>query len=450
LFSGVFWGSQDVFLPDLDRIEVISGPAGVTWGANAVNGVINITTKSARETQGSLTYGGVGNELIYTAGIRYGGRLAPETYYRVYAKSQKFDDTLAANGSDPGMDEWDFTQAGFRMDGGDETSETSWTLQGDGYRGNYDGPGLAGGSSLTEGANVIARWARQFSNESSLILRGFHDYTRRDEPGIFGETLRTTEFELQHRFSLGARHDLVWGANYRFLNESVDNWEGVLAFLPPKVNLHVAGIYAQDEMDLIADRVRLFTGVRFEHNSYTGWEVQPNVRISWAVQPQHTLWAAISRATRTPSRIDGDFRVPSDEPFVLISDPNFQSETLVAYETGWRGQFSEGLAASATVYYHDYDQLRSVEPGAPLLITNGLKGNSYGAEYFLDWQVADWWRFRFGGFLLHEETSFRPGGADIEGGLGEASNPEYQVLVRSGFHSQGCIQHRHRFICDNQ
>jgi iron complex outermembrane receptor protein len=226
LFSGVFWGSQDVFLPDLDRIEVISGPAGVTWGANAVNGVINITTKSARETQGSLTYGGVGNELIYTAGIRYGGRLAPETYYRVYAKSQKFDDTLAANGSDPGMDEWDFTQAGFRMDGGDETSETSWTLQGDGYRGNYDGPGLAGGSSLTEGANVIARWARQFSNESSLILRGFHDYTRRDEPGIFGETLRTTEFELQHRFSLGARHDLVWGANYRFLNESVDNWEG--------------------------------------------------------------------------------------------------------------------------------------------------------------------------------------------------------------------------------
>jgi iron complex outermembrane receptor protein len=364
--------------------------------------------------------------------VRYGGRLGPETFYRVYAKYRSFDDTLAANGIDSGMDEWDFTQTGFRIDGGAGDAESEWTLQGDAYRGHYDDPDQGGRSSMNEGANLLARWTRHYSDRSNLVLRLYHDYTRRDGPGIIGETLRSTDFELQHRLPLGARHDLVWGANYRFLNESVRNSE-VLAFLPPKVNLHVGGIFAQDEMDLIADRVRLFSGVRFEHNSYSGWEVQPNVRIAWAVQPEHTFWGAVSRATRAPSRVDGDLVVPSVEPFVLMSDPDFRSETLLAYEVGWRGQLADGLAASITGYYHDYDHLRSIEPGTPLLISNGLKGHGYGAEFFLDWQVADWWRLRFGGFSKREETSFRPGGADIEGGLGEASSPRYQLLVRSGF-----------------
>ncbi len=429
LFSGVFWDSQDVFLPDLDRIEVISGPAGVSWGANAVNGVINITTKSARDTQGGLAYAGLGSELEANVGLRYGGRIGRGDYYRVYAKHRSYDDSFAANSAD--RDAWEFTQGGFRIDGGNERAALEWTIQGDAYSGTYHTPTTS--RARNEGANLLARWTAHLTGESQVALRIYHDYTLRRVPDVYQEYLRTTDVEFQHQLRPRHGHQVVWGANYRYLNEEAHIDTDTFAIVPTARDMRLGGVFVQDVIDLGPDVVRLTPGVRVEHNTFSGWEQLPSLRAAWQVAPEHTLWAAVSRATRTPSRIDTDLRIPAEPPYQIVGSANFHAEELTAYELGWRGQLARSLAGSLTASYHDYDYLRSLETGAPLRIANGLRGHSTGLEAFLDWQVADDWRLRIGGFVLDEGTKLRPGATDVEAGLGEASDPDYQILVRSAF-----------------
>lgn len=428
LFSGVFWDVQDVFVPDLERIEVISGPAGATWGSNAVNGVINILTKSAADTQGGVLYAGVGSELRHNVGGRYGGTWGDRGHYRVYGKHHRFDGTLSAAGVDDQTDAWEFTQAGFRLDWGD-TADGAFTLQGYGYAGRYNF--LPGTRARNDGANVLARWEKLDFAGTRTVARVYHDYTWRNLPGSIAEKLHTSEFDFQQTRALGTAHVLTWGGYYRHLRERVRNPPAGFAILPAALSLDLWSLYLEDTIVLQPDAWRLSAGARFEHNDYTGWEIQPSTRVAWQVQPHHTIWGAISRAARTPSRIDTDFFVPQVEPFLINGGPDFRSEILHAYELGWRGQLRTNLAATLTLYRHQYDHLRSVEPTTPVVVANGVVGRSYGAEFFLDWDVTPIWRLRLGGFRMVQRTRLAPGSADTEGGLGESSFPGYQWLLRS-------------------
>jgi iron complex outermembrane receptor protein len=442
LFAGVFWDVQDTLLEDVDRIEVISGPGGSLWGANAVNGVINIVTKGARDTQGLFVEGGGGNELRGFGGARYGGQITPDLHYRVYGKFFDRDETEFANGADA-TNQWYMGQGGFRLDW-DATTDNLLRLQGDLYDGRIDQPGPD--DIVVSGGNLLSRWTHTFSEESEIQLQLYYDQTRRRIPGTFSEDLTTYDLDGQHRFALG-RHAIVWGLGYRLIDDDVGNSSTNLAFLPAQKTFQIFSAFVQDEITLVEDRLRVTLGSKFEHNDYTGFEFQPGGRVAWTPTDQQTIWAAVSRAVRTPSRIDRHFFAPRDPPHtVLQGGPDFVSEELIAYELGYRIQPQPKLSVSAAVFYHDYDELRSAEPldpppaTTPLVIANGLKGESYGIELTTTYQVTDWWRLRAGYTFLEKNIFLKPGSRDINQGMGEGNDPEQQFLLRSSLEFPGHLE----------
>jgi iron complex outermembrane receptor protein len=426
LFSNVFWDSTDVFLPDLESIEVISGPSGSNWGSNAVNGVINVQSKSARETLGGLVQvsgGSNGSQLAVREGFRAG-----DGAVRIYAKRTDREATLSATGADDGQDAWHTTQAGFRGDWG-SAATGQLTVQGDWLSGVYDAkPSPA---IRNDGGNLLARWAQALSPDSEFWVRAYYDYVMRDSSGFLTETTRTRDVEFQHALKLTESQHFLWGANYRHINDNADDPVG-FAILPAHLGMNLYAIFAQHDVTWADDAFRLTTGLRFEHNDFTGWEYQPTVRLSWQM-PGHTVWIASARATRTPSRLDKDFFIPATPPYVIIGGPDFTSEILHSYELGWRGELARTAALTATLYYHGYDDLRTVEPTTPIVEANGAMGRSYGLELFLDYDVTPRWRLRFGGFVMNQENRLKPGSADTEHGWGEASFPGHQVFLRNTF-----------------
>ncbi len=424
LFAGVFWDVQDVLLEDIDRIEVISGPGGTLWGANAVNGVINVITKSAKETQGGLVLGGGGQELNGIAGVRYGGQLAPDVYYRVYGKYFDRDSTVFADGREA-TNAWFMGRGGFRLDW-EAPGENLLTFQGDYYQGGVAQPhaphlNLGGG-------DLIGRWTHRFSEESDLRVQMFYDHTHRRIPHTFAEDLDTYDLDAQHRFAVGERNRVVWGLGYRIFWDDVRNSPD-LAFLPPHLNRQVFSTFVQDTVELIEDTLNLTMGSKFEHNDYSGFELQPNARLAWLPASGQTVWAAVSRAVRTPSRIDRDLHVPGVPPYSVIQGGRgFESEKLIAYELGYRAQPATPLTVSLTGFYHDYDDVRSAEPVAPpepfpVRIGNGLRGETYGAELAADCLVTDWWRLRPGYTELQVHLRPKPDSRDVTNGSGESHDP---------------------------
>jgi len=434
LFSGVFWDVQDTLLEDVDRIEVISGPGATVWGANAVNGVINILTKSARDTQGFLLYGGGGTYERAFGGVRYGGQLGTNAYYRVYAKYFNRDETPLANGTD-GHDAWQMGQTGFRVDWYPGEAN-QLTFQGDGYDGAIDQ--LANGDIRVAGGNLLGRWSHTFSEESELKVQLYYDRTHRRVPQSYAEDLSTFDLDLQHRFPLGERQDIVWGFDYRLSDDLVANTPD-FAFLPAHRSFQLFSGFVQDEITLVRDRLRLTLGSKFEHNDFSGFEFQPSGRLSWTLTSRQTLWAAISRAVRTPSRIDQDFFVPATPPFALAGGPNFVSEELLAYELGYRVRPIDPLSFSLAAFYNDYDNLRTLEPGPPFTIGNGLEGKTYGAELTGSYQMTSWWRWQAGYTYLHEHFRLKPVSMDFNQGRGEGSDPENQFSVRSAVDLPGDV-----------
>ena len=442
LFAGVFWDVQDTLLEDLDRIEVISGPGATLWGANAVNGVINITTKQAKDTQGVLLLGGGGTELRDFGGARYGGALAPNLHFRVYGKYFDRDSTVFPTGQDAAND-WHLGQGGFRLDW-DASASTLLTLQGDLYDGRIAQPGT--NSDITvDGGNVIGRWSHTFAEDSDLKLQVYYDRTHRRIPDVFAEDLDTYDVDFQHRFPLGERHDLVWGLGYRLIEDDVSN-SPILAFLPARVSRQWFSGFMQDEITLVKDRLHLTLGTKIEHNDYTGVEVQPSARLAWRLSQQQTVWAATSRAVRTPSRIDRELFAPGRPPFTFLTGgPDFVSEELLAYELGYRIQPYQQISLSVAAFYNDYDNLRSVErvrPTAvfPLVIANGLKGESYGAELTADYRVTDWWRLRLGYTKLQIHLRAKPGSTDSSHGSNESHDPHHQLSLRSSLDLPGQVE----------
>jgi iron complex outermembrane recepter protein len=433
LFAGVFWDAQDVMLEDIDRIEVVSGPGGTLWGANAVNGVINVRTKSARATQGGLVTAGGGTGLRRAGAVRYGGEVGSRGHFRVYGKRTEREGSLLSGGSR--TDDWRATQGGFRFDW-DGPSATLLTVQGDLYENVIPG---VGGDAFLRGGNLLGRWSRTLANDSAVELQVYYDRVRRDLSGSYDDRLDTYDLDFQHQVRVGERHHVVWGAGYRWMNDHFTSRR--IALLPPRVTLEVYNAFLQDEIALVPDRLHLTLGAKVEHNEYTGGEFQPSARVAWTPDSRQTWWTSVSRAVRTPSRLDRDRFIPG----VIAGSPNFDSEELLAWEAGWRGQPHDRLSLALVGFHHDYDGIRSIEfapPGGPALreLRNQQTGRSYGIELSADLQVRDWWRIGAGVTEMRVEIRPEPGSADTSFGALESVDAHRHLSLRSSWNLPGNIE----------
>jgi iron complex outermembrane receptor protein len=425
LFSSVFWETQDVVLEDIERIEVISGPGATLWGANAVNGVINVITRTAKDTAGALV-SAVGGPRESNAAVRYGGQLGGDGHYRFYAKALNRDNTVLRNGSGV-ADAWSMGQLGFRMDWGG--SANNFTLQGDAYSGETQRNAL--GTPKMAGSNVLARWNRREEDGSQFRLQAYFDHTERDDPIQYRDETDIFDIEFQHGFGLTARQRLLWGGGYRRAHDHSES-HLLVALIPARRKLHWTNLFVQDEIAL-TDRVALTLGIKLEDNVYSGTEVLPNARLAWKPTPDQLLWGSISKAVRAPSRIDREFFLPGTAPFLIRGGPNFVSEVSRVVEAGYRAQPSSRVSYSVTAFYHLHDKLRGGEPapGGGFFVSNSNEGNTRGLEGWGSVQVTKTWRLS-GGFVQMQQGLRRsPGSLDPTGPSALGNDPERTRLLRS-------------------
>lgn len=419
-FGGVFWNVQDLPLDDIERIEVIRGPGAALWGANAVNGVINIISKNAKDTQGGLATVTYGTENQPVTTVRYGGQLATNLFYRVYVKYFNRDHFSTTTGQDAG-DGWDAVRSGFRMDWS-PTVENNFTLQGDYYTMNAGEmvdettltPPYANRMNLTDydtGENVLGRWTHKFSDTSQLNVQMYYDHSEQGDSSVVIKN-DTFDFDLQHRFGLGTRQDIVWGGGYRYLATQTSQ-DFYVALIPPDDYQQLLSAFVQNDITVVRDRLHLTVGSKFEQNDITGFDVQPSVRLAWTPTEHQTVWAAVSRAVRTPSNLERNIQLnyaasqPPVGPPVLVAfygNPNLESEVLTAYELGYRIKPIERLSFDLAVFYNDYDQLITPVQGTPYfeptptpghLVVPSVYQNSssvqqtYGGELLGEWSATD-------------------------------------------------------------
>jgi iron complex outermembrane receptor protein len=425
LFAGVFWDVQDTLIEDIDRIEVVSGPGATLWGANAVNGVINIITKPANETQGTLLTAAGGSLLNGLGAARYGTKLAENTYVRVYGKYFDRGNTVLPSGGDATND-WRMGQGGLRLDWLPPQGD-SFTLQADGYGGSFEQP--APGNTDVNGQNVLGRWRRPLAEGSDLTVQSYWDRTYRKTPQSFTEDLNTFDLDFQHRFPLGQRQEIIWGGGYRLMIDRVDNGPG-LAFRPEDQDLQLVSGFVQDEFILVPERLRFTLGTKLEHNDYSGFEVQPSGRMTWTPEEHQTVWGAISRAVRSPSRVDRDLFFPATPPYAIAGGKDFDSEKLIAYELGYRWRPVDRLTLSLASFFDDYDDIRSISTNT-FTIENANGAEIWGIEFSGGFEPLDWWRLRAGYTFLHKHTFISPGGSDINRGRAEGNDPEHQFVLQS-------------------
>lgn len=417
-FGGVVWGVQDLAIEDVERIEVIRGPGASLWGANAMNGVINIMTKSAKDTQGALVSveGGTMDQPATT--VRYGAQLATNLFCRVYGKFYNRDGLVTATGADA-PDRVMEGQGGFRLDW-EPVEENKLTLQGDLYHErnveNQDVVNLASLSTVNynqvnndSGGNVLGRWTHDFSESSSVTVQAYFDYLKQEQTGT-GEDSDTYDLDLQHRFALGSRNNVTWGLGYR--EEDDDFHSGPFAaWTAASAHNHLFSSFVQDEISLVPDRLKLTLGSKLEHNDYTGFEVEPSGRLAWTPTEHQTVWTAVSRAVRTPAWSDTHaavnvFLAPGAPPelFTTRGITGLKSEDVVAYELGYRLEVTKHWSLDIAGFYNQYGNLITPTAGTPTFVPgppayvqvpftyeNTEAGHSYGVETSARWDVTDRW-----------------------------------------------------------
>ncbi|MBU1138580.1 MAG: TonB-dependent receptor, partial [Proteobacteria bacterium] len=420
LFSGVFWDVQDVMLEDIDRIEVVRGPGGTLWGANAVNGVINIISKDSADTQGGLVSVQAETSASGEISTRYGGWLNDRVSYRLYGKY--FDRGNFETPSDEdAADNWHAARGGFRMDM-NLTASNKVTLQGDLYEGEsgesikyltpfppYENIDFT--DAPVSGGNMLGRWIRTFSKDSEITVQAYYDHIERNEIFV-DETVDTMDIDLQHRLDMVSGLEILWGMGYRYTKGNTAGKEaipGIYSYsLDPQIREdNLFSGFLQGRIPFAEDKGEITLGTKLEHNDYTGFEWQPSARAMWNLSADHSLWGAISRSVRTPSRIEHDadvtagaFLLSSQQEglltFVrLIGNEEAESETVFSYETGYRARLNDNIFIDLSMYYNKYENLINGLPmGAPfpeysstssrlilpIQIDNGMDGETYGAE----------------------------------------------------------------------
>jgi len=416
LFSGVNWDVQDVVLEDIDRIEVIKGPGASLWGANAVNGVINIITKKAQDTKGLYVSTSVGTYDKIITEARYGGNVGDNVHYRFYTKYLDRGSTQRTSG-ESSLDEWDMGRSGFRVDVDNflNRENNNFTVQGDVYLGlessNVEST-IPMASNIGDdeifGGNILTRWKHPASEKVDITVQSYYDRNERHST-IGGEIRNTFDIEVQSVVKMSEQNTFIVGGGYRFIEDTVSNGT-LLTILPLSREDHLYSLFFQDTYELIPDTLSITAGTKLELNDYTGVEYQPNVRMAWTPSKRSTFWGAISRAVQVPSRVDedGTFAAANLGATELRVVPNkdVDSEKLYAYELGYKSQVNDDLYFDISTFYHDYEDLRAGEvvssffDGGTLIIPtknyNTGYGESYGFEVSADWDVKKNWRLEAG------------------------------------------------------
>ena len=439
LFAGTFWETLDLPLEDIERIEVIRGPAGTIWGANAANGAIHILTKHAKDTQGNLVTTGGGTEERGFATVRHGGRIGENLHYRLYSKGFTRDNSFSLSGAN---DSWRMGTVGFRADWAIDTNNAV-TFQGQ-YYGGKAGQNTTFISPLNpetettriedanlSGGHALLRWQRTFDNQSSTTLQAYYDHSRRDELS-FRESRHTVDVDFQHRFQLTIpfHQDIVWGGGYRWTGDNM----GVnlpIFFNPVRRDLQTENVFAQTDIPLIKDKVKLTTGIKFLNHTYSSGNFLPNARLLWTPDSSQSVWASVTRSLRLPSRFerDGNQITKDGAEFIRrISNPLLTSETLWGYEIGYKRQLTTDLSVDIAGFFNDYSHSTSDSEIAPgiVQISDQRDTQIFGFEIFGEWRATS--KLRFIPSYSHLQVRNKvPEGHEAESG----EDPKHQFTLRS-------------------
>ncbi len=459
LFSGVYWDTQDMLLDDVDRIEVIRGPGSSLWGANAVNGIINIITKHSAATTGSLATAAVGSKDHGSFGVRYGGSLSQGSYYRAYAKYFNDEESADADGTASG-DYWKAVRAGFRADS-NLSNRDSLSFQADIYKGEAGEPLAL--PSLTapyvqnvidratmKGFNAVGRWQRRYSARSDFQLQAYYDHSVRENVRL-SEGLHTFDVDFQRRFIWRDNHEILWGLGFRITHDSIGD-SFFFSFDPARRTDKLYSGFVQDSISLVKNKLVFTVGTKFEHNDYTGAELEPSANLAWMPNKKNTFWTSISRAIRTPDRIESDSRhnptvIPGSMPSVLriLGNHTIDHEDVLALEAGYRTQPHNRVYFDVGLFYNFYDQLRTFEPETPFVETspspthrviplrmdNLMSGRTYGVEIAIDLKLTGWWQLKTGYSYLHMNLIPDANSKDTRSKAEEGQNPANQLSFQS-------------------
>lgn len=460
-FSGVYWDQQDVPLEDIDRIEVIRGPGGSTWGANAMNGVVNIITKSAKTTKGGLIRTGAGSERTADELLQFGGDIGSKGAYRVFGNYFNVENSSFPDGA-RAADGWRGLHGGFRSDW-DLSNRDALTVQGDLYEtgegqtlttllSNHLPDTVTFNDPVTVGSgDVLGRWTRTLPNGSDMQLQIYYDRFNRVDQTI-DESLATFDVDFQHRFSWGARQEIVWGLGYRVMNDTLTAGYDC-SFYPPHRTDSLYSSFLEDEIKLTSS-VALTLGSKFEHNAYSGFETEPGIRLTWTPDQRQALWMAVSRPIREPSR--QDFGISYDVTTLpldgggfglikVVGSPQTTAEVMLDYEVGYRSQVNKRLSIDLATFRSIYDNLETTEPGTPYFVdnpgpshvvfpqvlNNKAYARSYGAEVFATLNVTRRWRLSPGFSVVHLDVATDPASQDSSAQAVESDRPKYQVQLQS-------------------
>lgn len=464
LFEGVYWDLPYVMLEDVERIEVVRGPGGTIWGSNAVNGVINIITSRANNTQGTLATLGAGNVNQGTGDVRYGGSAGKDFNYRIYGMGAIRGQEFHPDGD--AFDRWRMGQMGFRTDWKSGEKDT-FTVQGDIYRGEsgerafiatFSPPAeiQKDGKGYVSGGNLLARWQHTTGEGSDIQIQAYFDRTNRQDFEL-GETRDTFDIDLVQHVRVRDGQELTWGLGARVSPSNFLQTSQGVNFLPNKQTDSIYSGFVQYELPIVRDRLTLTAGTKLEHNNFSGFDYQPSVRLLWMPTAHQSFWGAVTRAVRTPSRLDQDVQfailVQATPPppiyFEILGNPKLKAERLIAYEAGYRAQINKNVYLDFTAFYNVYNDLQGYGPPFPALANtpppphlffvlpyaNVIEGHTIGTEIAPNWKITSWWQVRGSYSFLHMSLRDKPGFTDVGNLLSSylGSSPSSLVAFQSLF-----------------